>query len=315
MHAHLVPEPPQLTSSDFPVGAAPLLKVEYFEVGPGRIPETANDANLIVVPVQPEPLEASVLRAGEWYDLRLARGDIAILPAGVAASWRWDAPARVLLVWIEPRTIERFVERELGIAVACTSLGTVTALRNPGLHGLAVQLLRVLEMDGLGVPTLFDATARLFLTTLVRDYAVPAPSGPSDGLPPGRLQALTAFVEANLDRRIAVPELAAAAGLSVTVLARALRAGHGTTPSGLVALLRAERARAAMADGARSLTEIAAACGYADQAHMTRSFKRAFGRTPSAHRAALRAAFPTGTPPPARPRAAAAPPARASFPA
>ena len=39
----------------------------------------------------------------------------------------------------------------------------------------------------------------------------------------------------------------------------------------------------------RPLSEVAAAAGFADQAHLTRCFRRALGVTPGSYRAAMRA--------------------------
>ena len=49
---------------------------------------------------------------------------------------------------------------------------------------------------------------------------------------------------------------------------------------------RVERARAELADGRRSLAEIALAAGFADQSHMARWMRRVHGTTPRAARQA-----------------------------
>lgn len=77
--------------------------------------------------------------------------------------------------------------------------------------------------------------------------------------------------------------------MSVTALGRAVRASPGVTPMGLVARRRADRAKAMVEAGGLSPAPIAAARGHADQAHLTRRFRAAFGRTPGAHRRARRA--------------------------
>jgi AraC family transcriptional regulator len=49
---------------------------------------------------------------------------------------------------------------------------------------------------------------------------------------------------------------------------------------------RLDRARRLLAETAMPAKEVAAACGFADQAHLTRLFARRFGVTPSAFRKA-----------------------------
>ncbi|XHR92263.1 helix-turn-helix domain-containing protein [Mucilaginibacter sp. UC70_90] len=48
--------------------------------------------------------------------------------------------------------------------------------------------------------------------------------------------------------------------------------------------LRVEKSFALLADGGLSLTDIAYACGFADQSHFLRCFKQFGGSNPSAYR-------------------------------
>ena len=58
----------------------------------------------------------------------------------------------------------------------------------------------------------------------------------------------------------------------------------GDSPYQFVMDYRAEQARKLLADKQRPLSDIALACGFADQAHFTRIFKRLTGETPKAFR-------------------------------
>lgn len=94
-----------------------------------------------------------------------------------------------------------------------------------------------------------------------------------------------------LDDQLAAPpslqELAADAGVSRFQLLRRFAAVHGCTPHAWLTQQRCERARALVAAGV-SLSDAAAACGFADQSHMTRLFTRQFGFTPGAWQRARR---------------------------
>lgn len=73
-------------------------------------------------------------------------------------------------------------------------------------------------------------------------------------------------------------------GLDRFAFARQFRAAFGTSPSHYVVMRRLGRARALLALGT-ALAEVAAACGFADQSHLTRQFHRAYGVTPGRWRA------------------------------
>jgi len=73
--------------------------------------------------------------------------------------------------------------------------------------------------------------------------------------------------------------LEAATGLSRYALARQFRACFGVSPHRYLVLRRLDRARALLHRGV-PLAEAALACGFADQSHMSRRFKQAYGLSP-----------------------------------
>jgi AraC-like DNA-binding protein len=81
-------------------------------------------------------------------------------------------------------------------------------------------------------------------------------------------------------------ELAALAGLSEGRLMHVFTESVGVPLRPYVAWLKVQRAAAAIASGA-PLARAAAEGGFADAAHMTRSFRRTFGMTPSAIRSQM----------------------------
>lgn len=68
-------------------------------------------------------------------------------------------------------------------------------------------------------------------------------------------------------------------GLDRWTLARGFRAAFGTSPSRFRVMRQLDRARRLIALGV-SLSEAALAAGFADQSHLSRQFKRAYGLTP-----------------------------------
>ena len=74
-------------------------------------------------------------------------------------------------------------------------------------------------------------------------------------------------------------QLEAVTGVTRYTLARQFRACLGTSPYRYLVMRRLDRARDADPRGA-PLAEAALACGFADQSHMTRHFKKAYGLPP-----------------------------------
>jgi AraC-like DNA-binding protein len=87
------------------------------------------------------------------------------------------------------------------------------------------------------------------------------------------------FLDSNIGQVVRSEALEAVTGLSRFALARHFRACLGTSPYRYLVMRRLDRARHMMRSGA-ALAETAAACGFADQSHMTRQFKKAYGIAP-----------------------------------
>ena len=93
-----------------------------------------------------------------------------------------------------------------------------------------------------------------------------------------------AFLDAETSRVIRSSELEAITGLTRYDLARQFRRAYGTSPYRYSLLRRLDRARAQL-DDHEPPADVALATGFADQAHLTRKFKSAFGLTPSHYQA------------------------------
>lgn len=87
------------------------------------------------------------------------------------------------------------------------------------------------------------------------------------------------FLAAEANRTVASEELEKVSGLDRFALARQFRAAYGTSPHRYQVGRRLSRAQAMIASGT-SLSEAAAATGFADQSHLTRHFAARFGLTP-----------------------------------
>lgn len=78
--------------------------------------------------------------------------------------------------------------------------------------------------------------------------------------------------------------LAERAGVHPASLARGFRLDEGATIGDYVSRLRVQHACRLVSNDAMSLADVAAACGFADQSHLTRVFKSVTGLTPGLFR-------------------------------
>jgi AraC-like DNA-binding protein len=125
---------------------------------------------------------------------------------------------------------------------------------------------------------------RTALAALLRAHATP---GPANGTAPVRRapQAVGAVRDLLAERLSDPPslaELAALTGLSQFAVLRAFRDATGLPPHAYLNQLRVRKARQLLDDGLPP-ADVAAQTGFADQAHLTRHFKRVVGVPPAAY--------------------------------
>ena len=102
-----------------------------------------------------------------------------------------------------------------------------------------------------------------------------------------RLRLIDELIEAGLDDKLTVRELAAALRLSTGFFSRAFKAAVGKTPHDYVIDRRISRARTLLLVDKRDLIAIALASGFTSHAHMTATFQRRLGVAPSQLRSLL----------------------------
>jgi AraC-like DNA-binding protein len=97
----------------------------------------------------------------------------------------------------------------------------------------------------------------------------------------GAVKTACTFIEAHIEEGIALEQLAAACGVDRYELSRAFRALLGVSPYGYLVHRRLDRACRQLLLGEPS-ARIAVDCGFSDQSHLIRHFKKAYGLTPRA---------------------------------
>ncbi|KRR22571.1 hypothetical protein CQ13_28590 [Bradyrhizobium retamae] len=108
--------------------------------------------------------------------------------------------------------------------------------------------------------------------------------GSSSGLAGWQRQRVITHVDVNLDGAIRVKDLSEIARLSPAHFSRAFKRSFGEPPHAYIVRCRLERAMHLMLTTDYALTEIALACGFTDQAHLSNLFRQHIGGTPATWR-------------------------------
>jgi transcriptional regulator GlxA family with amidase domain len=127
-------------------------------------------------------------------------------------------------------------------------------------------------------------TAALRLVSLLEQPEDAGSTAPRGGLAPWQMRKVDRYLRATVDRSVRVEDLARQVSLSPSYFSSAFKTSFGTTPHTYIIRLRLELAKTLMLTTQNSLCQIALLCGLADQAHLSKLFRREVGDTPAAWR-------------------------------
>jgi AraC-like DNA-binding protein len=201
------------------------------------------------------PGHAFVLHPDELHDGR----------AGTSEGLRYRA------IYVEPRLIREALGdgRPLPfVRDAVSSDGRLAAAIAPALEDLDLRI-EELQRDQI-VSDLADALAATDASTVRQG---------SSARHRQAAEKVRDLLESSADRAVTSVQLEEVSGMTRYATARHFRACFGTSPYRYLLMRRLDRARRRIARG-MPLAEAALASGFADQSHMTRHFKKAYGLTP-----------------------------------
>jgi AraC-like DNA-binding protein len=160
--------------------------------------------------------------------------------------------------------------------------GPVLRLRPETVERLAKLSLRLIDGEG-EAPGAASAIAYEAATTLYDDVFRQHGGRAEDDV--SLMQPVLDYVRANLDKPLAVADLADIAGLSRAHFSRVFAASEGLPPAEFVLAERMRRAARLLAGQAgHPVKEIAGMCGFEDPNYFAKVFRRFFGTNPTEFR-------------------------------
>jgi AraC family transcriptional regulator len=211
----------------------------------------------------------------------ISAGAVSLIPAGVPYRARWYEPCHLIIVRLQPDGPDSVMPDSRGLSQV------VVGADDELLRDLVLALRKEVQRGAEGSPLYARALGAAMGAHLARRYGAPMLSEArrKGGLPGRRLQELRAYVEQHLSSPLHLPQLASLAGSSVRQFARAFKESTALTPHQFVLRRRIERAKTLLTESCLTVSDIAAACGFASTSRFTSAFRRVTRSTPTAYRA------------------------------
>lgn len=224
---------------------------------------------------------------GEWVSETMRPGDVSLLTRAAESHWIWPDDIEVVHVYLTTDQLAATCREMYGREVEDVELLDEVKADDPAIHATAIAIAREAAQGGAGSALLVGSLSCQLAVHILRRHArvlFREPDG-SDGLTFRQERAVRDYVDAHLSENITLDDLAGSVALSRFHFARMFRQAMGTSPHEFVLQQRLARARGLLSHTDAPLLGIAASCGFADQSHMNRVFRKRVGQTPGQFRA------------------------------
>jgi AraC family transcriptional regulator len=211
---------------------------------------------------------------------------VSFVPRGVTARSNRPTPVRFIQIRQTPETYDALMSDM--VRGGAVDLEPARPFGDPLISQIASTIANEMK-GGFLDRILVDALNTALAVQITRHFVDPTKIAltPSNGLSRERLKRVQDYIEAHLDDRLTLTELAGVACLSPYHFSRSFKQATGVGLHHYIMQRRLERAKTLMRRTNQPLALIAQEAGFADQSRLTSIFRREIGVTPGEFRAAL----------------------------
>lgn len=224
--------------------------------------------------------------SGPWRYEDVGPGVASLLTQAADSHWHWTVPIEVRHLYITQSKLAEVATDVYQKHINHVELRDILKTEDPVFLHMMETLYAETHSGGVGGQLYVEALANQMCVHLLRNYAgeFRKPPQTTPGLSFVQAKRVREFICENLENEISLADIARVANISVYYLIRQFNKTFGCAPYEYVTKQRLARAKKMIADESVPLKTVAAACGFSDQSHMTRVFRRAFDVTPGEFR-------------------------------
>jgi AraC family transcriptional regulator len=222
--------------------------------------------------------------SGHDLDGRVTPGHYDFFPGREGVDVQLDGSIETMHLYLRRSIVDAVIEDMLGDPKQIT-LNPVFNGSDPLLEQIAVSMRGALNDNSLASKLYVEQLSWTLAAHLVHSSARRVPLSYSyGGLSKQQLKRVIDFIEVNMEKPLDLNDLSRAACLNPIYFGRQFKRTTNMSPHQFVIQRRIERAKSLLATTSQPIAEVAAACGFCHQEHLTRVFRIRCGTTPSAYR-------------------------------
>ncbi|HKU39115.1 MAG TPA: AraC family transcriptional regulator [Polyangiales bacterium] len=285
--------------SAFRVPRAPLLEVRDLSHGPLSVMELRVDhdnyGQSAPIPEQDAILVSLQLRANAKHEIWENGKQLPNVPVAAGTTNICDLRGAVMARSLQPFHCLNFTLPLRSLDESNEDLlhrfdlgrGSRQGVRDPVVHALGTALLPALRQPEAASRMFVDHVLFALRAHVAQRFGAPAVRDlQRGGLATWQERRAKGYIDARLAENVSLADVARECALSVAQFARAFKRSTGVPPYQYLTQRRLERARKLLLNPQLPLADVAILCGFADQSHFTKVFRRHFGVSPGSFRAA-----------------------------
>ncbi len=220
-----------------------------------------------------------------WETNTVEQGVITLVTRCNESEWHWTDPIDVRHIYLSHDALVKTAEEVFERDFADIHIDDIVSSRDSEFPIYLNLLEMELNNKGFGDQLYIDSLRTQLCIHTLRKYArITFQDKPGDGLSRRQKKTVLDYIAAHLDKTIKIEELASQVGLSAYHFARRFKVEFGVPPHSFVLDRRIDHAKELMSSTSQPLNNIAVDCGFSDQSHLTRVFKKRTGLPPGEFR-------------------------------
>ncbi|WP_444995906.1 helix-turn-helix domain-containing protein [Aliikangiella sp. IMCC44359] len=212
-------------------------------------------------------------------------GLICLLPKGSSSSWKVTPNESIIHLYFSDSYIKQLAVTIFDIDPRALSLPEIIYLENKVLENKIRNSIYNKNWQALQDNFILEHSTQKILVTLLKEINIKQFSTViKGGLSPKIMNDVCQFIQTNFHRQIFLAELSAISGLSDFHFCRMFKQSTAQTPQEYLLNIRINKVKELLLSSKQSLSDISLKCGFSNQSHMGRYFKKFTGVSPSIFR-------------------------------